>query len=118
MTAVKCWGLNNNGQLGNNSITNSPFPVDVSGLSSGIKAITSGYFFSCALTTGGGVLCWGDNGNGQIGNNTTTRAMIPVSVSGLSSGVAAISAGGFHVCALLTNNGAVKCWGFNYYGEL
>jgi alpha-tubulin suppressor-like RCC1 family protein len=89
----------------------------VTGLSSGVAAIAAGGFHTCALTTGGGVQCWGFNYYGELGNNSTTDGSLPVSVSGLSSGVAAIAAGANHSCAL-TTGGAVQCWGSNGYGQL
>ena len=114
---VKCWGSNSSGQLGNNSTTSSSTPVDVSGLSSGVSAVSSGSSHSCALTTSGGVKCWGNNGNGQLGDNSNTSSLVPVDVSGLSSGVTAISIGGQYSCAL-TSAGGVKCWGHAAYGQI
>jgi len=114
---VICWGGNGSGQLGNNSTTGSLMPVNVSGLASGVAAIAAGSNHTCALASGGGVKCWGSNSNGQLGNDSTTQSLIPVSVTGLTSGVAAIAGGGYHTCAL-SGGGGVMCWGHNDYGQV
>jgi alpha-tubulin suppressor-like RCC1 family protein len=115
--AVKCWGWNGYGQLGDGTTTNRAAPVDVLGLSSGVVAITGGRLYTCALTSAGAVECWGANSSVQLGDGTTTDRLSPVAVSGLSSGVVSIAAGSYHTCAV-TSAGGVKCWGDNSYGDL
>jgi hypothetical protein len=115
--ALKCWGNNFSGQLGNGTQTDSSVPVDVSGLGSGVLAVSSSAFVTCAVTGAGAVKCWGSNFFGQLGNGTTTDSSVPVSVVGLQSGVVAVAVGTYHACAL-TGAGGVKCWGSNDYGQL
>ncbi len=116
--AAQCWGLNTNGQLGDNSTTMKLVPTQVSGLASGVQAITAGATHSCALLTSGSVQCWGNNSFGQIGDNTSgTDRLVPTQVTGLTSGVQAITVGDYYSCALLTS-GAVQCWGRNSYGQI
>jgi alpha-tubulin suppressor-like RCC1 family protein len=115
--AVKCWGNNYSGQIGNGSTNTYLQPSSVSGLSSGIVAIAAGQDHSCALTNYGGVKCWGSNANRKLGDGTSTNRLTPVDVVGLSSGITKIAAGNYHTCAL-TSSGGVKCWGTNGSGEL
>jgi alpha-tubulin suppressor-like RCC1 family protein len=116
--AAMCWGRNSDGELGNGTTKDSyGIPVGVSGLSSGVVAIAAGSSHACAITSIGGVKCWGANVQGQLGNNSTKSSSVPVDVFGLSSGVSAIAAGVNHTCAI-TSAGAAKCWGSNYYGEV
>jgi len=114
-TTVNCWGNNTHGEIGNGTVSNTPTPAVVSGLS-GVTAISAGYTHTCAIVSGGAVNCWGENNRGQLGNGTTANATTPVAVSGISSAVA-LTGGAGHTCAVL-NDATVRCWGFNTQGQV
>jgi alpha-tubulin suppressor-like RCC1 family protein len=103
--AMKCWG------------DGVPAPAEVAGPGSGAAALTAGGGHTCALTAAGGVRCWGRNDWGQVGDGTNDQRAGPVEVVGLSSGVAAVDAGGEHTCALL-DTGEARCWGRSEFGQL
>ena len=113
---VQCWGLNGDGELGNNSIVSSLVPVQTIAAGSGVTAVATGAAHGCAVVNGG-VKCWGYNANGQLGNGSTTQSTVPVDVSGLTSNVGTIEAGENHTCAI-TGSGGLKCWGYNGFGQL
>jgi alpha-tubulin suppressor-like RCC1 family protein len=120
--AVWCWGNNSSGQLGNGTFTPSSIPVRVSDPAgdaplSGVVAIAAGQYHSCAVTDAGAALCWGDNSKGELGNGTDAGSNLPIQVSGLSSGVATISAGSYFTCAV-TSTSAALCWGAGDSGQL
>ena len=115
---VKCWGDNFDGQLGNGTTVDSHVPHDVMGLSSGVGLVTSGSGVTCAVTSQGALQCWGLDYSGQLGDGSTTNRNVPGDVVGLSGGVLGASAGRAGVVCAVAAGGAVKCWGFNHYGEL
>jgi alpha-tubulin suppressor-like RCC1 family protein len=108
-SAVKCWGANDYGNLGDGTTTQRLTPTTVSGLGSGVSAIAAGDRHACAVLATGTVRCWGTNNFGQLGDGTTTQRNTPVNVAGLS-GVSAMSVGAHFSCALL-RTGGVQCWG-------
>jgi alpha-tubulin suppressor-like RCC1 family protein len=117
--SAQCWGANQFGQLGDGTTTYRHLPVQVTGLTSGITAITTGTGHTCAIRSGGALICWGNNRWGEIGDGTTTNRLVPTPVSGLVSGVQQVSAGGAHTCALINSTAiVVDCWGDSYFGEL
>ena len=109
-SAVKCWGTNDYGNLGDGTTTQRLTPVTVSGLGSGVSALAAGNRTACAVLDTGAVRCWGRNDYGQVGTGATSADVsTPFTVPGLS-GVSAVSVGAHFSCALL-RTGAVKCWG-------
>ncbi len=81
--------------------------------------LAAGSQHSCALQPSGTVLCWGDNGNGQLGNGMVgDLSTLPVVVPGLTDTVAlAVGSAGAFTCALQAG-GTARCWGANQYGQL
>lgn len=111
---AKCWGTNVQGQIGNGNTTDRVNPTNVSVVPASVVSIASKDRSSCAVLSTGQVKCWGENDNGQLGNNSTTDSLSAVNVLGLDSGITAIAAGRWHYCAQ-TESGDVKCWGQNTY---
>ena len=124
---VQCWGANGDGELGNNSTTQSSSPVVVQNVGhtaalSGVTAIAAGGFNSTQGTTcavvSGGVDCWGDNSNGQVGDNSTTNRTSPVvTIAAGSPSAVNVSVGDQLACALMSDS-TMRCWGDNPFGAI
>jgi len=116
---VSCWGSADPTVVspGPNAAQQAT-PTQVPGLT-GATAISAGAGTACALLAGGSVECWGANADGEVGNgvsSTTTASPTPVvGLEGLT--VRAVSVGGAHTCALISD-GTVRCWGLNYSGQV
>ena len=119
--AVRCWGRNDDGQLGDGTFRDRNEPAPEVDLGERAQSITAGTSHTCALTESGAVRCWGSNTFGELGaaahemcgeNVPSECTSRPVTVSGLEQGAKQVSAGLLHTCAV-TQNGAVKCWGSN-----
>ena len=93
----------------------NPTPTAVGGIANA-TAISSDLGYTCALLAGGGVMCWGLNATGQLGDGTLTNSRVPVPVSGITDAIA-IEAGQGHACAI-RSGGSVMCWGDNSSGQL
>lgn len=108
--AIKCWGHNAYGQLGNGGRDASWTPTPLGGPAAVYKALSAAHFGSCSVTDTGGVWCWGQSGGGVI-------RRLPRPMAGLDSGGVSVTSGDFHTCAL-TTVGALKCWGDNSHGAV
>jgi cysteine-rich repeat protein len=109
-----CWGDNVSGQLGDGSTTGQQVATRVAigaGLTSATH-ITAGEQYSCAVREDESVWCWGDNGQGQLGNGTTDESPLPVAVDILGGypGGSLLGAGTAHTCSR-DAAGFAWCWG-------
>ena len=130
---VKCWGMNNYGQLGNESTTYLGVPGESDGAalpfvdlgSHTARSLTVGDYHACVILDTSAVACWGLNEHGQLGIGTTLNRGDEAGEMGtdlvtvdLGAHTAKhISAGYDHTCAILENN-ALVCWGANFRGAL
>jgi alpha-tubulin suppressor-like RCC1 family protein len=112
-----CWGLPDNGQLGNGLTSPDPIasPDSVRGGYT-FRDVQAGTTHTCGLTSGGDVYCWGLNDHGQLGDGTTTNSGVPKLVLG---GILFISVdpGDSHTCGI-DLDGFAHCWGQNLDGQL
>jgi alpha-tubulin suppressor-like RCC1 family protein len=129
-TSVWCWGFNGDGELGNNSTTDSSTPVEVTGIGgsgflTGVLEVSAGDYFTCARLSSG-VVCWGNNYYGQLGNGASSfpaaNSPVPIQVVGVGNtgtlpAMSQLSAGGWHACAR-NSSGNIFCWGDNFSGQL
>ena len=122
---ARCWGENQNRQLGTGDQNDGgPFVVEnrTGGALTGVTAIAAGANHTCAIVAGGQVRCFGSNVNGQLGDGSLqprTRPVIVLDVngSGALTGATQISAGNNYTCVRL-NTGQARCWGNNTSGQL
>ncbi len=112
----RCWGWNNQGELGDGTTTDRSAPVPVSGSQQRRCHRFQRRPAHCARLDNGSIRCWGDNELGQLGDGTTTDRHSPVTVTGIFTATA-IAAGHSHTCALLADH-TLRCWGHNYFGSV
>ena len=123
--AVRCWGSNSLAGLGHGNIdilgamSGDMPPPSVPGISA--LALAGGLSHMCA-GTGDGLLCWGANGSGQLGQGHTDKigdgpGEMPPTPTPLPPGVVEVALGAIHSCAR-RQNGNVHCWGYGVNGRL
>lgn len=118
--AVKCWGRNNQGQLGLGAASADPgvpTPSAVSGVADA-TAIVAGDSHACVLHSSGDVSCWGQEDYGALGTpeDALNSFRATPAALGFSDGIG-LAAGDLHTCVLHAD-GAVRCFGENYYGQI
>jgi alpha-tubulin suppressor-like RCC1 family protein len=114
--AAHCWGANYAGQAGvtGNDRVSLPAPI---GTSVRFTAISAGSAHTCGIDLEGAAHCWGDNAFGQLGTGSLgASAPAPAPVA-TPLRFRAISAGGYHTCAIATT-GEAYCWGANSVAQL
>jgi alpha-tubulin suppressor-like RCC1 family protein len=115
---VSCWGDAQGGKLGNGREAyedSTSTPVTVSSLSDAIQ-ISASSSHTCAVRSGGGVVCWGVGESGQLGSGLLANSSTPIAVAALTDAVS-VTIGGSHTCAL-RRGGSVACWGSGEAGAL
>jgi hypothetical protein len=121
-TRAFCWGNDSLGQLGDARRINSTTPIPIvrgqSPVSISFSQLSAGYQHTCGVASSGTAFCWGDNGEGQVGNGSIGGSFDqPQTVSGGLSFAAVTAGDSSHTCAL-TSSGLAYCWGGNSHGQL
>lgn len=76
---VWAWGINSDGQLGNNTKTTSTLPGQVHNLTN-VIAIATGDHHSQSIKDDSKSWAWGANSDGQLGSGNTTSSSVPIMV--------------------------------------
>jgi len=124
---VRCWGLNEHGQLGDGTTTNRAIPTLATFFPSPftIRALAAGGAHSCVLSQADelsptSLACWGRNDASQIGNLGTVDVLTPFTVTQVTS-VEGVAAGLDHTCVVTSQVSAplrlIRCWGRNEFGQ-
>ena len=134
-SSVKCWGANNSGQLGLGDALNRG--DDPGEMGNALPVVDLGTGFTtvklymasvsiCALSVSQVIKCWGGSSAGQLGKGNTNAlgngpgemgdSLLAVDL-GTGFLVEELSVNGASFCARSTSN-LIKCWGFNFFGQL
>lgn len=114
---VKVWGNNGQSRLGLGDTVNRSIPTNLPSLG-GVKKVTAGRLFSIAYLENGTALSWGANPYGQLGVGDTAGRTTPTLITGLNDIRTIVTGATSHHTVSVINDGTVKIWGYNYYGQL
>jgi alpha-tubulin suppressor-like RCC1 family protein len=112
-----CWGQNGWGEIGDGTMTNRLMPTAPGIALPQLAHVATAFVHTCVVLASGGVRCWGQGVNGELGNGLGGSLYLPPTVDLALPNVTDIALGNNHTCALLTS-GDVRCWGLNSYGQL
>ncbi len=107
-----CWGLNNRGQLGDETKETRTTPHKVPG--HGWKSVDIGWYHACGIKDGGRMVCFGDNAYGELGLGNTRQSLQRRRVPGEWRSVAV---DGWTTCGIKANR-SLWCWGRNLLGQV
>jgi rubredoxin len=111
------WGINNNGQLGDNTVTSKSSPVQTIAGGTNWRQVSCGDYHTAAIKTDGTLWLWGWDSNGQLGDNTTTSKSSPVQTIAGGTNWRQVACGNSHTAAVKTD-GTLWTWGSNFNGIL
>lgn len=115
--AIRCWGENAHGTLGDDTAQNSNVPIVASAAPANVAELSLGTERTCARTSEGAVYCWGRGTEGELGDGSRTNSQLPVLVRGIAQGAVRVATGAFQTCALMAG-GTVSCWGWQGFGAV
>jgi alpha-tubulin suppressor-like RCC1 family protein len=129
--SLRCWGANESGQLGSNSLTaagdgqgEGVATLPMVAVGSAVASVSLGVSHTCAILVDGSLSCWGRGANGQLGYNSTLNVGDGVGKTIEQAGkvqvgenIKQVALGSYHTCGLLESN-QVRCWGRGDFGVL
>ena len=111
------WGYNNAGQLGDNTIVSKSSPIQTTAGGTNWKQVAGGFAHTAAIKTDGTLWTWGNNGQGQLGDNTAVGKSSPVQTVASGTNWKQVACSGYSTAAIKTD-GTLWLWGSNLSGEL
>jgi len=111
------WGTNLDGQLGDNTTVFRSTPVTTFLGGTNWKSIAAGGLYTTTLKTDGTLWSWGSNAFGQLGDNTATNRLTPVTTFLGGTNWKSIAGEGYHTVAIKTD-GTLWSWGRNNFAQL
>jgi len=107
-----CWGYAGTANLGDNTTTSKSSPVQTIAFGTNWKQVATGRFHTAAIKTDGTLWNWGNNGNGQLGDNTTVSKSSPVQTITFGTNWMQVSVG-YHYTTAIKADGTLWTWGWN-----